>query len=87
MKRNKNHHGSGSVSRRLRYAERIEADQEFRKKVLEASRKNNLRRAKRFNKRCVDCNKLISPASTRCRSCESTRKINETWKRRRKQGK
>jgi len=37
---------------------------------------------KRVNKRCIDCNKLISVVSTRCMSCASSERSKKMWKKR-----
>lgn len=58
----------GSVSRSFSYERKWE-DPEFRKKSLERNKKNQLKRKKKENKRCLDCNKLIYPKSIRCSKC------------------
>lgn len=70
-------HGRGSVSRCLRYYEKYETDPEFRQRVLEGGRLRNKARKKKINKRCVDCGKLISPNSTRCKRCSIRNNYNK----------
>lgn len=60
--------GRGSVSRSFVY-ERRWKDEEFRKNSIERNKKSRLKRNKKINNRCKDCNKLISPSSLRCQKC------------------
>ena len=60
--------GRGSVSRSLRYYERMK-DKEYRDKVNNYSKIKARKRKKRINNRCIDCNTLILPNSKRCKSC------------------
>ena len=61
--------GRGSVSRSIRRLDRLETEKGLREKLQKINRKSQLKRKKKFNKRCIDCNKLIFPHATRCKSC------------------
>lgn len=74
---------AGSLSRSLRYHERMENEPEFAKKQREKNKREFINYKKKKNKRCIDCKKLINPSSTRCRSCRN-KKIRECTKSREK---
>jgi ribosomal protein L40E len=84
IQRKNKHPGRGSVSRRFNYLARKERDPVWHKKIKEMTRLNQLKRRKKINKRCIDCNALISPDATRCQSCSSKRIATNTWKKRKK---
>jgi hypothetical protein len=73
--------GRGSVSRSIRFHKKYEQDKEFRERVKQRQKIYKLRRKKKMNKRCLDCNKLINPEATRCRKCSIKRHRIEYLKR------
>jgi rRNA maturation endonuclease Nob1 len=60
----------GSVSRSMIYHRRMQTDLEFRNRYKKSKHDSYLKRKKKFNKRCLNCNKLINPKSTYCNSCK-----------------
>jgi hypothetical protein len=68
MKTGKNH-GRGSVGRSIRRQRRWETDLEWKLKTKESHEKSRIKRRLKINNRCIDCNKLITPKSTRCLNC------------------
>lgn len=63
-----NHKGKGSVSRAFNYEKKAQ-NKKYKEKMNALSRKYKLRSMKKINKRCIECGKLISPKSTRCKAC------------------
>jgi len=60
--------GSGSVSRSFNFLKKYNT-LEFRIKSNKRSKLNNMKRKKKINNRCKDCNKLISVNAIRCNKC------------------
>ena len=60
--------GSGSVSRSFNY-EKKKNRKGYKEWLTEYNKQRNLKRKKKVNNRCKDCNLLISPDATRCKKC------------------
>jgi hypothetical protein len=75
MERKNKKSGRGSVCRRIRYYERIENEKGFKEKMEELHKRKHKTYKKKFNKRCIDCNKLIVPRAKRCLNCATKKRL------------
>ena len=79
IKQGKNN-GRGSVTRSIRRRFRWENEKGYKEKVQKITKKSQLKRKKRINKRCPDCNKLIFPHAIRCKRCHLISLHNNKYK-------
>ena len=86
-KKHQKKHGRGSVGRRLRYSERMENNEEFKKKTIKEGKKRWIKYKKKINNKCIDCGELIHPVSKRCKKHAQRESKIKYWEKMRKNGK